>query len=221
MAKGKQQMRGRIYRLWVAALLAGVLTGCGLTAGGLNKSTGQSGGVLTGAAPLDMSSIQTQTLDPAAIGSAPATGRVIGAPVPQSSIAPPIANTPSADSAAPTPADIGAAAKAALQKGGGQTGQQAAGGDTLPSAATKVQPQPSSPEEAACLNQGGRWGRAGNTSAMACFRPAKDAGKSCNIESDCTSQCLARSRSCAPFWPIFGCTEVIQNNGAVVNLCLE
>jgi hypothetical protein len=65
------------------------------------------------------------------------------------------------------------------------------------------------------------WRRVGNTIAFACLRPSRDAGKSCAKESDCTSQCLARSRSCAPFWPIFGCSDVIQNDGRVVQLCLE
>jgi hypothetical protein len=184
-----------------------VLAGCAA------QSVGVAVAPASDVRPLDMSAISAQTLAPAPIGSAPATGRVIGAsPAPASASAPAalggglglsVSGSQSAAAGiSESAADIGAAATSALRAGAAQT----------PAA---------SPEEATCIAEGGRWGKAGTSSAMACFRPAKDAGKACTAQSDCTTQCLARSRSCAPFWPIFGCTEVVQNDGRVVQLCLE
>lgn len=87
--------------------------------------------------------------------------------------------------------------------------------------APKTTPIPTSPEEAACRAKGGQWGRVGSLAAMTCYIPSKDAGKSCSRQSDCSSQCLARSRTCAPIWPIFGCSDVLQNDGTLVKLCID
>lgn len=86
-----------------------------------------------------------------------------------------------------------------------------------------VQPilPPASPEEAACRNSGGRWGSAGKSGALSCFHASKDGGKACHKQGDCSSQCLARSKTCAPFWPIFGCTEVLQKDGSLGKLCID
>lgn len=87
--------------------------------------------------------------------------------------------------------------------------------------APPVQDEPASAQEMACRNRGGIWGKAGRLNAMACFQQTKDGGASCSKESDCTTQCLARSRTCAPIWPIFGCSEVLQRDGRLVTLCLD
>lgn len=196
----------KIHLILWAIPLAVVLSGCG--AGGMSNGRSAAGlGINAAATPLDTSAIQTQTLGPAPAGSAPATGRVIGAaPAATAATAasPTVAST-AAPEAPQSAADIGAAAAAALKAG----------------ASVEPDDTPKTLEEAACLQEGGRWGKAGETGAMACFYPMKDAGKSCSKESDCSSQCLARSRSCAPFWPMFGCTDVVQNDGAVVQLCLN
>ena len=205
MAIGDKMGRHTAF-LWAFPLLI-VLAGCVAKPGG--------GAQPTDVRPLDMSAISAQTLapvtlaapvtlvpsnlTPAPLGSAPTAGRVIGA---ASTSALTSGQPALGTSAAESPADIGAAATSALRAGGGQI-------------------LATSPEEASCIAEGGRWGKAGTSSAMACFRPANDAGKTCTAQSDCTTQCLARSGSCAPFWPIFGCTEVIQNDGSVVQLCLE
>ncbi len=99
--------------------------------------------------------------------------------------------------------------------------------DVKPSPAVELLPEvkpilpPSSPEEAACRKLRGTWGAVGKSGAKTCFHPSKDAGKSCSKQSDCSSQCLARSKTCAPFWPIFGCTEILQKDGSQVKLCLD
>ncbi len=201
----------KFYLILWAFPLAVALSGCGAGGAGLfNARVGQAAGIDAAAKPLDTAAIQTQTLGPAPEGSAPATGRVIGAAPAATTITPAQSTVATAAPTSPTTspqtaAEIGAAAAAALQAGA--------------TASTAAAPQ--SPEEAACVQDGGRWGKAGDTGAMACFQSMKDAGKTCNKESDCSSQCLARSRSCAPFWPMFGCTDIIQNDGAVVQLCLN
>lgn len=94
-----------------------------------------------------------------------------------------------------------------------------------PIAATPAPPKttslPLSPEEADCRAKGGQWAKAGKLAAMTCYVPSKDAGKSCSKQSDCSSQCLARSRTCAPIWPIFGCSDVLQSDGTLVKLCID
>lgn len=203
-SKGLDRTMRKFHLILWALPLAVALSGCGAGGDGLsNARAGQIAGIDAAAQPLDTTAIQTQTLGPAPAGSAPATGRVIGAaPTAPAAIAP--MQSSAAPTSPQTAAEIGAAAAAALQAG-----------------APATTPAPQSPEDAACVQDGGRWGKAGDTGAMACFYPMKDAGKTCSKESDCSSQCLARSRSCAPFWPMFGCTDVLQNDGAAVQLCLN
>lgn len=210
-------MRGFWQIHGVIALLA-LLSGC--IGGGIGGNSGSELARAPDVRPLDMTAITAQPLGalpsgPDASTTGPTTGRVIGAPAALATTATPLSaaqtpatqtpatQAPTTQAPAQSAADIGAAAAAVLGAG-------------APAAAA-----PMSPDQAACIQSGGRWGAAGTSGAQTCFRPASDAGKSCSIQSDCSTQCLARSRSCAPFWPIFGCTEVVQNNGAVVRLCLE
>lgn len=76
-------------------------------------------------------------------------------------------------------------------------------------------------EASACLRQGGLWIHAGKSIAMACVKPTKDAGKQCHREQDCQGVCLARSMTCAPYDPLFGCNEILQKDGSRVTLCLD
>ena len=77
------------------------------------------------------------------------------------------------------------------------------------------------PEELACVTEGGQWSVAGKAGGMSCVRVMRDAGKSCRKKSDCEGDCLARSNSCAPIAPLFGCNEILQDNGAMVTLCID
>ena len=74
--------------------------------------------------------------------------------------------------------------------------------------------------EKTCIRQGGTWGPAGKAGET-CTKLTKDSGKQCDAESDCEGYCLARSRTCAPFTPMFGCNEILQDNGVQVTLCLD
>jgi hypothetical protein len=78
-----------------------------------------------------------------------------------------------------------------------------------------------SERQLACEKKKGRWGKVGKGEGRACVFQTKDSGKRCERESQCDSVCLARSGTCAPFKPMYGCNEILQDNGARVTLCLD
>jgi len=71
-----------------------------------------------------------------------------------------------------------------------------------------------------CLASGGEYLPTAKQS-YTCTGVPKDAGKACSKASDCAGDCLARSRSCAPVVPLFGCNEVLDESGAQVTECLN
>lgn len=77
------------------------------------------------------------------------------------------------------------------------------------------------PEELACVKTGGQWSVAGKAGGMSCLHMLRDAGKSCKKKSDCEGDCLARSNTCAPMKPLFGCNDILQDNGGMVTLCID
>lgn len=87
--------------------------------------------------------------------------------------------------------------------------------------APEVTPAPLTPQELACRAEGGSWSRFGTTAAYICSRPTADAGKSCRRQTDCETQCLARSRTCAPVTPLTGCHPILQADGSEVTLCID
>ena len=80
---------------------------------------------------------------------------------------------------------------------------------------------PSSPEEAACIKKGDLWIHAGKSIAYTCVRITRDSGKQCRKGSECQGSCLARSMTCAPYDPLFGCNDVLQDDGSRVTLCID
>jgi hypothetical protein len=80
---------------------------------------------------------------------------------------------------------------------------------------------PPSPEAAACIRKGGSWSKAGASGAMTCVKPTRDGGKQCRRDSDCEGLCLARSGTCAPITPLFGCHEVLEDDGRRMTLCID
>lgn len=78
-----------------------------------------------------------------------------------------------------------------------------------------------SKQQVTCEKQGGNWGNAGKSIGKACIKRTRDAGKQCRKEGDCDSVCLARSRTCAPVKPLFGCNEILQDDGRQVTLCVD
>lgn len=73
---------------------------------------------------------------------------------------------------------------------------------------------------AQCRADGGRWGTT-PSAGSACFRDTPDANQRCTSANDCSSLCLARSGTCAPFTPFFGCHEVLTASGARATQCTQ
>lgn len=80
---------------------------------------------------------------------------------------------------------------------------------------------PKSERELACERKGGDWSKVGKGTLRACVLQTRDGGKSCTKESDCDGVCLARSRTCSPLKPLYGCNDILQDNGARVTLCID
>lgn len=75
----------------------------------------------------------------------------------------------------------------------------------------------------ACAAQGGTLSPVGTRAAgrMVCLFRTRDAGQRCTARGDCEGECLARSNTCAPVRPLFGCHEIRNAQGARVSECLE
>lgn len=80
---------------------------------------------------------------------------------------------------------------------------------------------PPAEAEAACSRAGGEFLRAGGGRARACIHTMPDAGKQCRVADDCQGDCLARSGSCAPVSPLYGCHEIVMSNGARAMQCRD
>lgn len=146
----------------------------------------------------------------------------------------PISAKPAGSNPAPAaaPAKGGAAIPAGTIKG---TPQAAAPQpEAAKPAATKpetAKPEAAPPEaeaappktapQLACEAGGGLWSEAGKKGVKTCVQRTRDAGKSCKREGDCEGYCLARSRSCAPVTPLFGCNDILQADGGQVTLCID
>jgi hypothetical protein len=89
--------------------------------------------------------------------------------------------------------------------------------ETAPATPEKVK----SKEQIKCEKQGGSWDKPGKSDARTCIKPTRDGGKQCTKEGDCDGMCLARSRTCAPVKPLFGCNEILQKDGSRVTLCIN
>ena len=73
----------------------------------------------------------------------------------------------------------------------------------------------------ACVQRGGRFGQGATEGTFVCYENTADANKQCTASSDCDGLCLARSGTCSPITPFFGCHEVLGRLGARSTLCIE
>ncbi|MDQ1848976.1 hypothetical protein Q9299_11815 [Gemmobacter fulvus] len=80
---------------------------------------------------------------------------------------------------------------------------------------------PKTPMQLACEKSGGAWSAAGLANTKSCIRRTRDSGQQCSRETDCEGLCLARSRTCSPVEPMFGCNDILQADGRQVTLCLD
>lgn len=71
-----------------------------------------------------------------------------------------------------------------------------------------------------CERAGGQLAPRGR-GIYACVRQTRDAGRACAAARDCEGLCLARSGTCAPLAPLFGCQEVFTLPGRRETLCTE
>jgi len=187
-------------RLSLVALVlcaAGLLAGCQLSGPGKDASGPPSGNPLTGGeievTALDAPAVGTPV---AAAGAEPAGQGKTGAQSssqPVSEPAPAAGTEPKAEPGTPAP-------KADLEA---------------------VPVTPKSEMQLACEKKKGNWSGIGKGGARACVFQTRDGGKHCTKESQCDGVCLARSGTCSPLKPLYGCNEILQDNGARVTLCLD
>ena len=72
-----------------------------------------------------------------------------------------------------------------------------------------------------CETSGGQWVAAGETGAFYCASQTRDAGKRCSKKTQCQGVCLARSGTCSPITPLYGCNDVLEKDGRQVTLCID
>ena len=88
-------------------------------------------------------------------------------------------------------------------------------------ASESIFPDVMSEQRAACEADGGRWRPAANKTIFVCYRNQPDANRTCRRETDCLGFCLARSRTCSPIEPFFGCHQVLSSGGLPQTVCVE
>lgn len=96
--------------------------------------------------------------------------------------------------------------------------------DQPPAADAAPQPDSAAPKTAAhlfCEKSKGRWVMAGETGAFYCASTTRDGGKQCSVKTQCQGQCLARSGTCSPIIPLYGCNDVLEKDGRMVTLCID
>lgn len=102
--------------------------------------------------------------------------------------------------------------------------------EALPAPATLPLPEPAAavPEvekssaQLDCERRKGRWVSVGLSGELrTCVFTTRDSGKQCTRSNECEGACLARSGTCAPFRPLIGCHEVLQDNGMRATQCIE
>jgi hypothetical protein len=76
-----------------------------------------------------------------------------------------------------------------------------------------------------CLAKGGVWQKWGLIGAEYCQIPAKDAGKSCTDQFQCTYGCISETGTvpgkCAMYKNTFGCFSLVNNGKVEQSLCVD
>lgn len=189
----------------ILALALPLLAACQMSLPGRDRPAAEAN-------PITGGTITTTSLDAPIAASPVAAAPVDATPVGNTAVEEvEAAQAPPATPADPAPAAETAAANAA-----------SAADTTAPIDAAPVQSEPvKSASQIACEEDGGTWARAGANGGMSCVRQTRDGGKQCDSKTDCQGECLARSRTCAPIQPLFGCNAVLMDNGAEVSLCID
>lgn len=80
---------------------------------------------------------------------------------------------------------------------------------------------PKTAEQLLCEKAKGQWLSAGDTGANYCASLTRDGGKQCRKKGDCQGQCLARSGTCSPITPLYGCNDILEKDGGQVTMCID
>jgi hypothetical protein len=196
--------------------LSGLLQACQLVPSGGQGTPDVTANAVAGDA------IEVTALDaPSATPSAPPPTALATA-APQGAAPGSAADAGAAD---PVPAPIPDAGTADADSRDSRAGTEdeapvAPGAEAGAEAGAEVLPDPKSDQQLACERKRGNWVTAIG-SLKACVYPTGDSGKRCERESQCEGVCLARSGTCSPVKPLYGCNEILQDDGARVTLCLE
>ena len=200
-------MRRQSPVMFLAAVLvcaAGLLSACQGTGG---KPTAKAGDGVTANAVAG-SEIEVTALDDPTTKASEAT--------------PKPAETPSGSDTAPAATDAATPDAATPDAATPDAATPEPAAEPAPKADLEATPvTPKSEMQIACEKKGGNWFQIGEGDKRACVKATKDALKRCERESQCEGVCLARSGTCSPFKPMYGCHEILQDNGARVTLCLE
>lgn len=159
--------------------------------------------------PVTGDTIEVTALDAPAAGAKAAPGGASGA-APAAAAA---VRAPGPGDPRPRPRPEGAAAALSPVP-------DAAEAPAAPVAAPAVPEAEKSAAQLACEKKKGRWSRAGK-GGFTCISKTRDGGKACRKATDCEGQCLARSLTCAPFKPLFGCNEILDDIGRRMTLCID
>ncbi|MBL9074100.1 hypothetical protein [Tabrizicola sp.] len=188
--------QSRLSLVALVLCVASLLAGCQLTGPGKGASGPPAGNPLTGG------EIEVTALDAPSGGTVAAAGTE------------PVGTDKAAAQSAPQ-SDAGTAPAA-----GGEPGEDP--GSPAPKSDLQATPvTPKSEMQLACEKKKGSWSGIGKGDARACVFRTRDGGKRCDRESQCDGVCLARSGTCSPLKPLYGCNEILQDNGARVTLCLD
>lgn len=76
-------------------------------------------------------------------------------------------------------------------------------------------------QRAACEARGGRFGKGGLSGSFVCYEETRDANQHCTTGADCQGLCLARSQTCTPVTPFFGCHEILGQLGGRATICID
>ncbi|MGL4321993.1 MAG: hypothetical protein ACRCS3_14135 [Paracoccaceae bacterium] len=162
--------------------------------------------------PLAGAPIETTTLDAPVVGLAEEQAEDNPEPTPD-------AEASSADDAAPTDTNDVIAEDGPAEEPA--TDEPATDEPAVTEEVEVLDPALLTPEGIACTRRGGVWSKIGGGEARTCLKRTRDGGKRCDADRDCQGVCLARSGTCAPVDPLFGCNEILQDDGRRMTLCLN
>lgn len=193
-------MTGRFPKAALALLLAVLLGACVPWLGAGKKAAAEN--------PVTGGAIEVSALDAALSGSPD-----------KAAAAMPGATAPPPGAVKPRPRPAAIAAAPAAQDAADRPAETAA--PPAPEAAAPVPEVEKTAAQIACEKKKGVWAKAGVGNVRACVTYTGEGSKRCTTGKQCKGDCLARSGTCAPFQPLFGCNDILDDTGRRMTLCLD